>query len=447
MIQLIILLRTYFMKRCFFYGLFSLMLLGAGSHAQAGMLWLNNGDKIAGEPDELSGGTLLWVSDSAGPLKISQLNIVFIESDRDMLLQVGQGSLLEECRFEVDDGKPLDPPVPSESTVSSETSSAAGDLVATEGVKNTSNKASGKPGARQAQKSSKPEKIEEKPLEGQSGVAPESPAEGVTTPVSTPKPVPQQWVMCKEKGFILSGWNQVSRFFEFKPPVPDRMKTSGSLTVFLEDESGNTDERTIDTDINAEFRFQKSRHILAGEYNLESKSGTDTKDERKVSYQYDRFFTERWFWAGNGSWEKNKFKDLAGKWIAGGGVGYQFFETELLKVSAQGGLSYVSEDFSDDDERDFPAIRSAVNVNWLLSENGLRFVHTSLFYQGLDGTDNWVIETDTGFSMPLIGHFKASFLFEYDYDNYPSSTAEKEDRVWKVGISYEWGGATALPPQ
>ena len=434
------------MKRCFFYGLFSLIMLGVGSHAKAGMLWLNNGDKIAGEPDELSGGTLLWISDSAGPLKISQLNILFIQSDRDMLLQIGKDSLLEECRFEVDDGKPVDPPVRTETIASQGGDKDSGQDNAGKAGQQTRKNSSNKPGLRASPSGSKAGASEEKSVAEPAGISSDNSVQAQAEATPPAKPIPQQWVMCKEKGFILGGWNQVSRFFEYSPPEPDTMKSSGKAMLVLEDETGNTDERTIDIDIYAEFRYQESRHILTAENNFETKSGTDTKDERKLTYQYDRFFTERWFWAGNGSWEENKFKDLSSKWIAGGGVGYQFFETDLLKISAQGGLSYVDEEFNDAEQRDYPAFRSAANVNWLLSENGLRFIHKSLLYQGLNRSNNWVIETETGFSMPLIGHFRANFLFEYDYDNYPSSTAEKEDRIWKVGISYEWGGATGLPP-
>jgi len=73
-----------------------------------------------------------------------------------------------------------------------------------------------------------------------------------------------------------------------------------------------------------------------------------------------------------------------------------------------------------------------------LHENGLKFIHTNLFYQSLQSTRNWVIETDTGVTMPLLGSFKVELLFEYDYDNYPSSSAVKEDRIWKAGFSYVW---------
>lgn len=447
MLEIVILLRTDFMKRCFSYWLLSLIVFGVALPVKAGTLWLSNGDKISGEPDELSGGTLLWISDSAGPLKISQLNILFIQSDRDMLLQVGKDSLLEECRFEVDDGKPVDPPVRTEAVTPEGERKTSGENDTGETEQKKEKNSSNKPSLRSVPPASKTGASEEESPAEQAGTAADSSVQDQAEASPPPKAIPQQWVMCKEKGFILGGWNQVSRFFEFKLPEPDTMKASGKAMLVLEDESGNTDERTIDIDVYAEFRYQKSRHIMTVENTIESTSGTDTKDERKLSYQYDRFFTERWFWAGNGSWEENKFKDLSSRWIAGGGVGYQFFETDLLKISAQSGLSYVDEEFNDAEQRDYPALRSAANVNWLLSENGLRFIHASLLYQGLNRSNNWVIETETGFSMPLIGHFKVNFLFEYDYDNYPSSTAEKEDRIWKVGFSYEWGGATGLSPQ
>lgn len=436
MIESIILLRTDSMNRRFFTWFISLLMLGVGGMAEAGALWLNNGDKISGEPGELAGGVLLWQSDSAGEIKINQLNIRFIDSEREILLQIGQETLLDACRLEVDDGKPVDPPIRRESEQEPAAEEATADKSGGQQAKHTSNK----PGAGLV--ADKVEAVGDEGVAEENGVPPSEPVSAAPSPPA--EPVPQQWVMCKERGFILANWNQVSRFFEFKPPEPDTMKASGRAMVVLEDESGNTEERTVEIDVYAEFRYQKSRHIYTFENDIETKSGTDTKDETRLSYQYDRFFTERWYWAGNGSWEENKFKDLSAKWIIGGGVGHQFFETDLLKLSFQGGLSYVDEEFSDDDLRDYPALRMATNLNWLLNEFGLRFVHTNLFYQGLNRSGNWVLETDTGLSMPILKHFKVNFLFEYDYDNYPSSSAKKEDRIWKVGFSYDWGGATGV---
>ncbi len=412
------------MNRCFSrYTLLLLALLA--SNLQAGTLWLVNGDKIFGEPDELSGGTLLWISDSAGPLKINQINIRFIQTNREMVVQIGQEALLDGCHLEVDDGKPVMPvpqpasaaAEPGETTAADKQSAPAG------GSRKPNSKAPTADASSAEQDSDKIAKSEQPQAAAENNEA--SP--------------PEQWIMCKEKGFPIGSWKQVARFFEYKPPEPDTMKPSGSILLVIEDESGNTDERTIDWDIQTEFRYQKSRHIITWENTLESTSGKDTKDERKLTYKYDRFFTDRWFWAGNGSWEENKFKDLSSKWILGGGVGYQFFETELLKLSTEGGLSYIDEEFNNDDEpRDYPALRSATNFRWVLNESGLEFFHSNLFFQSLQETTNWNLESDTGFSMPIIGHFKANFIFEYDYDNSPATGAKKEDRIWKIGFSYVW---------
>ena len=411
------------------YTLNFLLILISGS-LQAGTLWLNNGDRISGEPDELSGGILAWQSNTAGPLKINQASIKFIETDLEMVLQIGQEALLDHCHFEVDDGKPVEPRPPTE---------MKGNLPADQQPAETTALNQPETGITTA---GLPQSSATEAASDQAGDSEptESRVDTIKPAIEVKKPVlPEQWVMCEDRGFILTSWKQVSRFFEFRPPEPDRLKSSGSILLAIEDETGNTDERTIDWDIRTELRYRKSRHIITFENTLESKSGKDTKDERMIAYQSDRFVTDRWFFAGNGSWEENKFKDISSKWIVGAGAGYQFFETDLLTLSTQGGVSYVDEEFNTADEpRDYPALRWSTNYRWVVDESGLEFFHTNVMYQSLQSTSNWNIDSNTGFTLPMIGRLKANFIFEYDYDNLPASGFEKEDRIWKVGFSYNW---------
>lgn len=248
----------------------------------------------------------------------------------------------------------------------------------------------------------------------------------------------RQLLNCQEGIVELPDWQLVARVSELPLFEREQWQSTGFVTASAKDSSGNTEQETYAVDARVELRRGDHRHTVVAEYDVERNEETKTKDQRKLSYQYDLFVSDRVFLNGRLAHERNEFKDLRSRDTVGAGVGYQFFDTELAALSVATGLVWLREDFRVDTDREALAFRLNTDFRWLLTGFGLEFFHRNTLLQSMDQGADWEFESDTGFKLPLVGSLSSEVKLEYDYDNTPSEDAVKEDRVWSVGLSYDW---------
>ena len=55
-----------------------------------------------------------------------------------------------------------------------------------------------------------------------------------------------------------------------------------------------------------------------------------------------------------------------------------------------------------------------------------------------ENNDNWQLNTDTGFLMPIYGGIFGELKHVYDYDNQPQQDTKKLDTRVTVGVGYQW---------
>jgi putative salt-induced outer membrane protein YdiY len=248
----------------------------------------------------------------------------------------------------------------------------------------------------------------------------------------------KQLLNCEQGMVELNSWKLVQRVTARPLSEPDAWRNKGNIIIAGRDRSGNNEDRTLRIDSRAELRKGPYRHTAMLHYDRTSTADIKTADDRKFSYQYDYFFSPKWFFNSNVSWEENQFQSLESRQLIGAGLGYQFFDTELIRLSVEIGPALLRENYTNDPDRDAAAIRENTDLVVRLNSRGLEFFHRNTILQSFDSSGDWRLETETGFGMPIFGRLKGQMMWEYDYNRRPADEAGPLDRSWSFGLDYSW---------
>jgi len=209
---------------------------------------------------------------------------------------------------------------------------------------------------------------------------------------------------------------------EQKPTVKIAVRANGGLTQ----ERGNNDTDSYHLDSEFIARTEKSRYTFAGELNVEKENG-DTTVEKWLAYgNYSYFMTQKWFLYANTLFEHDKFADLDLRSTLGAGVGYQFFESDDLNLSAGVGPAWVNEDFIEAEDDDYSAGQWLINYDQFFFKNFVQLFHRQTGWVKLSETDKWLVKTRQGLRFPLYKGFTTTLQYNYDYNNDPSPDAEEK---------------------
>lgn len=248
----------------------------------------------------------------------------------------------------------------------------------------------------------------------------------------------QQLLNCKEGEAQISSWKPVSKVSARPFIAREVWRNTGYISASARDSVGNTDEQDLELDLKIAARRGSIRHTGIAAYDLQRQSDVKTQDDRKAEYQYDYFVSDKWYWNSILSWERNVFQDLSSRTLVGSGIGYQFFDTELIRLSVQATLGYATEIYSEDSDRRALFFRESTDFTYRLNALGLKFFHRNTYLQLFDRNNDWRIRTETGFRLPVIGRLTAQAKLKFDYTNIPADDADALDRTWLFGLNYDW---------
>ena len=248
----------------------------------------------------------------------------------------------------------------------------------------------------------------------------------------------QQWLNCKEGEVQLNSWKQISKVSARPLIKRDQWRNTGYVSASAKDSAGNTEEQALELDLKLSARRGSIRHTVLAAYDTQTQSNIKTQDDRRASYQFDHFVSEKWYWSGLLDWERNTFQDLERRQLVGGGLGYQFFDTELIRLSIDGGIGYSIEEYSIDTDRKSMVFRESTDFTYRLNALGLQFFHRNTFVGLFDRSGDWRAQSETGFQLPVIGKLTAQAKLKFDYANNPADDAHAMDRTWLLGVNYVW---------
>lgn len=215
-------------------------------------------------------------------------------------------------------------------------------------------------------------------------------------------------------------------------------KFTGRVNLALERERGNTDQDEIDWDATVALRGKNDRFNAFGEYEKDINDGDTTKKKWKLEGSYNYFFSKQWYTGAFLRLEHDKFADLDLRTSTGPLIGYQWFEGKQMNLSTATGISYVNEDFIDDDDNDYVALPWSIDFDKFLFDEFIQVYHKQIGFWNLESTSDVVLDTWTGLRFPLMFGLVASAELKVEYDGGASEDADERDTTYTFKLGYQW---------
>jgi len=229
---------------------------------------------------------------------------------------------------------------------------------------------------------------------------------------------------------------ELSKVKAINPPDERPVKLSGRINVGLNKASGNTDMENAHVDLEFLARTVSHRVTLGGAYNRSSEDSRKTEDNAMGRLKHDYFLTRELYWYLKGMVERDDFKEISLRTTLGPGVGYQFFEGELMNLSVEAGPSYVYTNYSGGGQDDSVSGRWGVKFDRFFFEKLFQYYFSNEGYVSASDSSDVFMFTRTGLRFPIRGGLSLNAGFEWDWDNIPAEGADKSDYRYILSIGY-----------
>jgi hypothetical protein len=219
---------------------------------------------------------------------------------------------------------------------------------------------------------------------------------------------------------------------------PNEYESTGIVNFGAYLDDGNANRKAVTGDAEITVRNEKNRFITGGEVNYAQDEGEETENDQFVFGEYNRFLDEKWFVGARQSFRIDKLQELDLRSRSGLFTGYQFFDTEDLKLSARLGGEYIHEELSTGDTEEDIALAWAFDYEQQLIEDILRAFHNHNLSAPIDPVDAFLFESETGIRVPVGKYLTGTAQIDFDWDNAPAAGVREEDVSYKLKIGYEW---------
>lgn len=227
--------------------------------------------------------------------------------------------------------------------------------------------------------------------------------------------------------------------------VEEYYQHSGSISLRGSKFGGNVQQQ--DWVINSEFmmRYGDVRHTMRLDYQARSFADNPLTEMYQGRYYFDWYVTPRGYWQNDISALSDDNRGIEERYTYGTGFGYELMRSPVSLLSMELGARYEKTRFEmippinpDREYQTETALwRWGVRFNYKLPLE-IDFRHQTQYFQPMDEPDEWRLESDTGFSMPLGFGISADVGYKYDYNNAPPEFTQKADSILRFGLNYSW---------
>ena len=221
-----------------------------------------------------------------------------------------------------------------------------------------------------------------------------------------------------------------------RPQPP--FEISGGAGAGILETGGNTSVNSLRLDADAMVRMRANRYTFGADVNRAEDRGVTTARNWTTSARYDRFLTQRLFVNGNAIFTNDRFRDLDLRGAYGAGIGYQVLQGPAIKLSVDGGVGYVREDFDVAADDSYAAVRESGMLDLVLVPDRVVLFHRHDGYFGVTGEDNLFMQAKTGVRVSIAAGFVTTVRVDVDYDRSPAPGRENVDRTFAVTLGYRF---------
>lgn len=237
-------------------------------------------------------------------------------------------------------------------------------------------------------------------------------------------------------------------------PKPETQHWTGSFGLGLSLTSGNSD--TVLFTVLADGTRQWNKNLLRLGLTVSyGESDNEVNNEKAAAAaDYQRLTDGRWYWGGNVSAYSDAIADIELRVKVGPNVGYYFIKTDLTKLSAEIGPSWVIEktdvehpnqpappppnpDFVTSEWRNYWALRAGQRFERQLTKTSKIWQALEILPQ-IDDFNNFIVNAEVGAEAALNSKISLRVVFQDSYDNQPAPGKESNDIALISSVVYKY---------
>ena len=197
--------------------------------------------------------------------------------------------------------------------------------------------------------------------------------------------------------------------------------------------NGNSNTQSLSLFTESTLAQKRNEHSLLSAIFRDEDNELTTRDQLDVSYAFRRFVSEKWFWAANGEYFRDRLNDIDPRITAGTGAGYRFWDNSLGALTVELGVSAVYEDFGGEESTN-PAGRWALDYRRLLFGERLEFFHRHQILTIFDSDRGEVVEASTGLRLLFADWWNASIRTDVRHETDPPPGNRRSDVTHAIGV-------------
>jgi len=221
-------------------------------------------------------------------------------------------------------------------------------------------------------------------------------------------------------------------------PIEPPITVTGGASGGFVNSTGNTNVNSLRLDADVEVRQNVHRYRATAAVNRVEDDGVATAKNWNTGLNYDYFLNKRLFLNANVIFTNDPFRDLDLRTALGGGIGYQFVDTPLVKLTVKGGLGWVNEDFIVAVDNDYTAAQESATLDVLAVPDRVLFFHKHNAYFGLTTFDDLFVTTSNGVRLTIVKNFITTLQLDLDYTVTPSPGLKSTDRTFAWTFGYRF---------
>ena len=216
------------------------------------------------------------------------------------------------------------------------------------------------------------------------------------------------------------------------------IRVHATATIGGNSTTGNTDTKAVNANVRVILRASRQRLTAEAKYNYGQAGSTVTARNSLGSLNYDYFVSQKVFLNTYGLLEKDTFQFLNLRTSLGAGAGYQFLETARTKLSAELGLAYVNEHYTNADQTQTPSSRWAIRWEHDLLPDRVKLFHRQEGYYDLNAGNALRIRADQGVRVTVYKNLFLNLEYDLRYNSQPAPGRLKTDEAFIFGVGYEF---------
>jgi hypothetical protein len=155
----------------------------------------------------------------------------------------------------------------------------------------------------------------------------------------------------------------------------------------------------------------------------------ETTDKTAEAYflngRYNRKISDRFFWYAGAGWDRNRFAGIENRYVAEGGVGNVWYDTDKIKFHTNYGVTYTDqEDVIEDPTIDdsFAGVRFSWGYKHLLTET-TTYTNELVIDGNLDESDDYRADMYNSIAVAMNSRLALKLGLRVLYDNLPALEA------------------------